>query len=253
MMKMQGCRSLWVGVFIFLLSALGPSPAFPQKTGDRISPEELHALMEKKEVYVVCTETYLECMDSRIPDSLYIPCEEFGKKAPAIFKDKNKPIVFYCWSESCVESCSAVDQAKKAAYTKIYILSGGLYAWKLAGYRIESPDRVPRVHTPSVKPAMLKKWLDEKKGVLILDIRPEAMFEKAHIEGAVNIPLYQLHRRYHELPYNRKMIVVDENGEQSYLASSYLAGKGIDDVTRLSGGMIGWNAFVARDKKKLKK
>ncbi|HVO67232.1 MAG TPA: rhodanese-like domain-containing protein [Syntrophales bacterium] len=252
-MKMQSYRRLWVGIFVFFLSVQSPSPASPQKPGDGISPEELYALMKKKEVSVICTESYLECMDGRIPDSLCISCEEFGKKATTLLKDKNKPIVLYCGSETCNEGCSAVDQVKNAGYKKIYILSGGLYAWKAAGYRIETPDRVPRVHVPSVKPVMLEKWLNEKKEILILDVRPEAVFEKAHIEGAVNIPLYQLHRRYYELPYNRKVVVVDENGEHSYLASSYIARKGVDDVTRLSGGMAGWNAFAAKGKKKLKK
>jgi magnesium transporter len=58
--------------------------------------------------------------------------------------------------------------------------------------------------------------------------RPEKLFSQVHIEGAVNIPLYQLHRRYEELPRNRLLVIMDGTGTQTLLAASYLKRKGFD-------------------------
>jgi len=236
-------------VILILLLAITPVSAEAQLP-DRISPRELAALLQEKKAVAVNVMSEIECLDHRIPESLCIACEEFKRKAPAILKEKDTLIVLYCESERCWRSCLASQQARDMGYSRIAVLKGGMPAWKMEGYETESVERIPRAAIQAVRPRLLNAWLGEKKDILIVDIRSEDLFRKVHIEGSINIPLYTLHRRYQELPIDRLFILVDENGNHSFLASSYLVRKGFWKVKRLFGGMARWENFLLRQKGK---
>jgi len=220
-------------ILVFLClsaSAIAHSPRY-------VSPEETVSLIKDGKAITVDTMSYIECMDHRIPGSLCIALEEFDRGAPSLLKDKKKPIIFYCESNNCVRAGEAYQKATAMGYEDIYVLKGGLPEWKRAGYDVEIMNRIRRMPVVSVKIAQLQKMLTEKKDILILDVRTEAMFKEGHIEGAINIPMYMLHRKLHTIPKNRMVIVVDESGKRSFIACSLLIGKGFKDVLRLFGGM----------------
>jgi rhodanese-related sulfurtransferase len=171
-------------------------------------------------------------------------------KAPKLFPDKNRPLVFTCESNRRYRSEETAAMALQQGYTRVSVLKGGIPAWKEAGYGTVSRERIPRIPVASIKPERLARRLLEKQDLLILDIRREARFAEDHLPGAINIPLFRLHERYQELPLNRPVLVVDDRGLRSFLASSYLVRKGIADVMRLFGGMERWQAYVAAEKLK---
>ena len=131
----------------------------------------------------------------------------------------------------------AYKKAKLLGYESIYVLEDGLVAWKRAGYEVETIQRVKRAPVVSIKSTRLEAFKKEKKDLFILDIRPENAFKENHIDGARNIPFYQLHKRLKEIPKHRPVFVIDENGKRSFLACCYLINNGVKDVTRLFGGM----------------
>jgi rhodanese-related sulfurtransferase len=202
-----------------------------------VSPEEAMSLIKTGKALIVDTMSYIECMDHRIPGSICIALEEFDRSAPSVLKDKKKLIIFYCESENCKRAGETYQKAEAKGYENIYILKGGLPEWKNAGYEIETIKRVRRMPVVSVKFAQLQKMTAEKKGLLILDIRTEALFKEGHIEGAINIPMYMLHNKFHTIPGNRPIIVIDENGKRSFIACSFLINNGFRDVQRIFGGM----------------
>jgi rhodanese-related sulfurtransferase len=197
---------------------------------------------------LINTMSYLECLDHSIPGSLCISSEEFESKITSLPADKDKALVFYCESEATQRSFESADAAVKHGYTNVFVLEGGIPAWKRAGYEVATVERIPRMAIQAVTPEVLRDWLTEKRDILLLDIRPEKAFNQAHIKGAVNIPLYQLHRRYHELPLNRLLILVDNRGFRTLIAASYLKRKGFQ-VKRLFGGMAKWEAMLSKEKK----
>lgn len=113
----------------------------------------------------------------------------------------------------------------------------------------EMSSRTPRIPMRSVKPKALLTWLAAKKNVLILDVRGADRFNQNHLAGAVNLPLNALPSRYQELPLDRVVLLVDEDGTTTLLAGSYLQRKGFKDPVRLFGGMEAWRAFEAKKKK----
>ena len=240
----------WKGVALFWLFMALPIHAAEQ-VPNLLEPAELNKMIQRGDkVSLVNSASVLECMDCSIPGSLCIPAEESAAKVPKLLPNKADPLVFYCQSNRCYRSSEAAAMALKEGYQRVWVLHGGIPAWKQAGYRTVSPERIPRVPGEAIKPERLARWLAEKRDVLILDVREEKLFGKDHLPGAMNIPLYRLQDRYQEIPLNRPLIVVDDQGLQSFLVASYLVRKGIADVKRLFGGMEKWQAYIAHEKKK---
>lgn len=240
-------KSVNLVVLFVMLPALFASTLAAERGWKTISPHDLRQIPAGKIPVLINTMSHLECLDHSIPGSLCIPAEEFEKNISQLPPEKSTMLVLYCESETLWRSCEAADVAVKNGYTQVTVLEGGLPAWKKSGYETVSVERIPRMAVPSIKPPILKQWLTEKRDFLLVDIRPEKLFRQGHIEGAVNIPLYQLHLRYGELPLKRLVILVDNRGFRTSLAASYLIRKGFE-VRRLFGGMAKWETMIAREK-----
>jgi len=246
-MKMSGLQvygritrlPIQVILVISCLSVLCPSPVGAQEW-NIVEAQTLHEMMEKEPITLVNVMSRIECLDHRIPGSRCIACEEVTDRLPEIPRDRK--LVLYCESEGCIRSCTAAQDAITGGIENVYVLKGGMPAWKRAGFVLESVDRVPRAFIHSIKAEGLEEWLSLHPDYIVLDIRSEALYEEGHLEGAVNVPFHQLHERYYELPWDRALFVVDERGVRSFLAACYLARKGFP-VVRLFGGMEKWRAF----------
>jgi len=54
--------------------------------------------------------------------------------------DKEKTIIVYCGFVKCTRSHNGAVWAKKLGYKNVYRYSGGIYAWKGAGYKAEKAE-----------------------------------------------------------------------------------------------------------------
>lgn len=83
--------------------------------------------------------------------------------------------------------------------------------------------------------------IKDKESVLILDVRDEKSFDGEHIKGAVNIPLDELPRRFHELPKEKTVVTYSwsETCPMSARAALDLAHYGYK-VQELFGGIKAW-------------
>ena len=77
---------------------------------------------------------------------------------------------------------------------------------------------------------------------MVLDIRAPREWQKAHIEGSVNIPLNHLAERIEEVPANRPVLVHCAGGYRSSIAAGMLQREGRLDLTELNGGIAAWEA-----------
>jgi rhodanese-related sulfurtransferase len=125
-------------------------------------------------------------------------------------------------------------------YTNVAVYNEGLPEWLKRGYAAEVKKVYPAVEVPAVAPDELKRMLDAKRDVLVLDVRDkEALDEAGRIPGSKVIDLEVLDARVGELPKGRKIVVVDMHGKQTQVAGRFLAWKGFQDVARLDGGFVG--------------
>lgn len=79
---------------------------------------------------------------------------------------------------------------------------------------------------------------------LWIDVRDVFDFERAHVEGAVNIPLELLYARLDELPKSRLILVYDETGKKGHQALRMLVGAGFTNVLNVSGGFTSLSGYV---------
>lgn len=92
----------------------------------------------------------------------------------------------------------------------------------------------------SVNAEQANEQLNSSTPPFLLDVRSQAEFRDAHIQGAKLIPLDQLGSRMHELPKDREILVVCRSGARSSMAAGQLSHAGFK-VTNLSGGVMGWS------------
>lgn len=94
-----------------------------------------------------------------------------------------------------------------------------------------------------VEPVSRDALLDRVKSgkVILVDVRPEIEFAAAHIEGAISIPLDELHERLSELPADKEIVAYCRGTfcVLSYDAVRLLRKKG-RRARRLNGGVLEW-------------
>ncbi len=89
-------------------------------------------------------------------------------------------------------------------------------------------------------PQILKKWIDEGRRVLLLDVREPLEYQICHIEGSKLIPLGQLRERVHELDKSKPTVAYCHIGIRSAAAVELLSGMGFKNVKNLKGGITAW-------------
>ena len=95
---------------------------------------------------------------------------------------------------------------------------------------------------PSVTTQLLTTLINQKDGVVI-DVRPAAEYRQGHIVDAINIPHEQVAKRVGELEKyrGRPLVVVCKMGQHASGAAKAMRAAGLEDVHRLSGGMMEWS------------
>lgn len=95
--------------------------------------------------------------------------------------------------------------------------------------------------------ATLSSWLESKKPVTVLDVRPKAEREEWSIPGSVHADVYDKLKAGDanaldqiELDMNKPIVTVCAAGKTSLKAAEFLKNKGFD-VYSLEGGMKAWN------------
>jgi rhodanese-related sulfurtransferase len=96
-------------------------------------------------------------------------------------------------------------------------------------------------------PAMTISELDDylaDKDVQWIDVRDVFAYEKAHVEGALHIPLELLPSQLDQLQKDRLTLVYDQTGKKGHQALRTLIGAGFSNVLNVSGGFISLSNYV---------
>lgn len=95
-----------------------------------------------------------------------------------------------------------------------------------------------------VAPAQVRKWLDAREPVFILDVRRPSHYEEGHLPGAKHIFITRLDERSAEIPKTGKVVIYSDgpHGWKSYRAAESLIGKGWKNIHWMREGVDGWKA-----------
>jgi rhodanese-related sulfurtransferase len=137
-------------------------------------------------------------------------------------------------------------------YTTIDTFSGGMKAWKSAGYPIVKTDPLPDYKVDVIDASTFKKEFDN---FCVVDIRIRKQYAMGMYTKYLNsemqalssehrkkyvhkIPLPHLSERYKKIPMDKMVVVVDYKGRQAPLAVRYLLHMGYPNVCMLKGGLM---------------
>jgi sulfur-carrier protein adenylyltransferase/sulfurtransferase len=90
----------------------------------------------------------------------------------------------------------------------------------------------------------LKDWMDQKKDIVVVDVREPWEYEINHIEGSRLIPLAQLPERMNELSTADQIVVQCQAGTRSAQATRFLNSMGFKKAKNLKGGIKAWGQEV---------
>lgn len=86
--------------------------------------------------------------------------------------------------------------------------------------------------------AELRQALAADRPPRVIDVRSNKEFARAHLAGALHIPVDELRARVKELPNDRPLVVYCRSGFRAHLALRILAQRGFSDVRNLTGGWV---------------
>ncbi|PIP90523.1 MAG: sulfurtransferase [Bdellovibrionales bacterium CG12_big_fil_rev_8_21_14_0_65_38_15] len=92
----------------------------------------------------------------------------------------------------------------------------------------------------SMEVSELQEKLGKDENLVLVDVREQAEWDEAHIDGAVFLPLSQLEARFDELPKDKSLILQCRSGKRSMNAAIFLKDNGYSDLTNLEGGIMAW-------------
>ena len=239
MIKSPGMMVLLCSLLVFLGCSRADTPG--SQAQSITVPELSKQLRGEKPPRIIYTGSLLQWRDTHIPASSCIPCEASEAITASLLQDPDTPLVLYGNRTLKGATCPLLSRLARAGKPPLFILSGGLAAWKKHGLPTEALERIPRLAVPSISGDEIKDDGIGRRKPLILDVRSSAMFSAGPIPGALNIPLSQLHERYGEIPLDRPVVVVDADDSETLLAASFLLRKGVSVIGRLEGGIASLN------------
>jgi len=80
----------------------------------------------------------------------------------------------------------------------------------------------------NVSPVHIDKWRNERKDVVLIDVRLPIEFRNEQINGGVNIPLQELRKRIPELDHNAYYVMMCDSGQRSRLGAYLLNEAGLN-------------------------
>ncbi|ALC14832.1 dual rhodanese domain-containing 3-mercaptopyruvate sulfurtransferase SseA [Desulfuromonas soudanensis] len=136
--------------------------------------------------------------EGTIPGSLNLPFREWDKLKGLLPGDKATELIFFCGGLESDFSRKAATKAREMGYTDVRVFAEGWPAWEKSSTRAfalvnsrdggKSSPAEEKVSTGEIrKDELLRLMAEQPEGFLLIDVRSEADFKKAHLPGAINI------------------------------------------------------------------
>ncbi|MCA0304848.1 MAG: thiosulfate sulfurtransferase [Proteobacteria bacterium] len=189
-----------------------------------------------------------------------LPLSRLEPRVFALLPDPRTRIVLMDSGDAAVDP-PGTGRANRAAakltqmgYANVAVMTGGLKAWRDAGYEVFTGVNVPSKafgevvehanDTPRIDAADLQKLVDAGTDLVILDSRPFPEFNNMSIPGGVDCPGAELVYRVKDFaPRPETLVVVNCAGRtRSIIGAQSLINAGLPNkVIALKNGTMGWH------------
>jgi rhodanese-related sulfurtransferase len=188
----------------------------------------------RKDVVIIDSRPARKYDKGHIVPAINIPQMKFDKMTHLLPEDKSTLLIYYCGGLKCPLSHKSAFQAEALGYTNIAV-----YA---AGY----PDWLAHNNLPGISADKLKKLIDSKADVMIVDARPARKYQKGHVPTAVNIPFSKFDKMKDQLPTDKGKELIYYCGGYKCALSAKSAAKAVEaGYTNVKLFQAGWPAWKA--------
>ena len=187
---------------------------------------------------LIDARTRVEYEENHIAGAIGCPASQTTALLPKLVKDKSRELIFYCNGPKCTKSQKAARAAIALGYRNVLEYNEGMPAWSTANLPLAGKP-LPPVEMLSVTPESLKARMDSPERPVVVDVRDAVEFAALHVAGTINVPLDELEKRSREIPAG-ELVVMDHGGGQSLIAGRVLQKTGRKGMSRLDGGLLGW-------------
>ena len=138
--------------------------------------------------------------EGTVPGALNLPFQEWEKLKGLLPSDKNSQLIFFCGGFKCDLSHKSAAKAREMGYTDVRTYAEGWPVWKersTRAFAMVNPKEGGRTVAGEAGPVLyegeiareelLKLLAEQPEKLLLVDVRPAAEYEKAHLPAAVNI------------------------------------------------------------------
>ena len=168
-----------------------------------------------------------------IPRAFNLPVANLAKTS---FPDyKGSLIVFY--SDTQADVTKALELMTDYGFTKATYFPGGLEKWEKIGNVVETgpkpaPGKLSYVRALASYEISIGEFMKavNGSGALIVDARTASEFAAGKFRNAVNIPLVEMEKRFHEIPKDKPVYLHCGTGSRAEMAYDILKGKGYTNV-----------------------
>jgi adenylyltransferase/sulfurtransferase len=109
---------------------------------------------------------------------------------------------------------------------------------------IRGEEHVAPTRMPEISALEVKKWMDDRKPFVLIDVREPHEVQICRIPGSMLIPLGEFPKRMNELNSADEIVVHCRSGQRSARAVELLMKAGFRKIHNLKGGVLAWSEQV---------
>ena len=185
--------------------------------------------------------SYMQSMNiGHLRNAKNIDIRELATRLNELQRFKNTPIFVYCSHSQRSRRASKI--LADSGFTNVYNINGGMTTLVQHEYGLNS-----LYETKDNYKLLSPSEFCSQKNSFILDVRPDSSYNAVttseltnsigKIKSAVHIPFLSLENSLPTIPRDKKIVVIDEFGDESIKAASFLSTKGYKNVAVLFDGM----------------
>ncbi len=214
-------------VLMNLQGGISSVDALLRKGTKALSPVAFKVAWEAMDAIVIDTRHQDQFVEEHIPGSIFIGLHEsFAPWVGTLIKPLSVPILFV--AEEGKEQEVVTRLARVGYDNPIGFLSGGIAAWKSAGFDTDFINEIPA--------DALEVIYNETIASQIIDVRREKEFSTVHLKDATNVPLDYINKLMQKLDAASTYYIYCAGGYRSVIFISILKARGFHHLINIQGG-----------------
>lgn len=191
------------------------------------------------------TSHYASLNIGRLKGSVNIPIDSIHARYRDLLPYRNKPILVYCSHSQ--RSRQVSNLLSDSGFTQLINVNAGLSRYWQEHHHMAAVHGLVQRDRPDGLVSAAEFCALMAQGALAIDLRADTAFGatatlEAHrslgtVQGAIHIPFGQLEKRIREIPDDRTLVLVDEQGAEAPSAAALLFKAGRKQVHALFGGL----------------